>query len=73
MTLNGRDYLNFPGHIIEVQISNEKRSIFGFSYSDISKMRYILFSELNNDRIQIVLCTCYVHYVTCTYYVKNPL
>lgn len=49
MALNGRNYLNFPGHTTEVQINKEKRNIFEFSHSDVSKVRHTLFSELNKD------------------------
>lgn len=62
MPLNGRNYLNFPGHTAEVQISKEERNIIEFSHTDVSKMRCILFSAHNKERIYILfamflLCT----------------
>lgn len=71
MALNCRNYLNFPGHTIEVQISKEKRNIFEFSHADVSKMRCTLFSELNNNQIHFLLtmyllcALCNMFYILC--------
>ena len=50
------------------------RNVLEFSHLDVSKLRYRLFSEHNNEFISYLLRTYYMHYVICTvYYVLNPL
>lgn len=67
--LNGRNYLHFPDHITEVQISEEKRNILEFSHSDVSKLRHTLFSEHNNETIHTVLTRDFLHAQCNMYYI----
>jgi len=75
MALNCRNYLNFPGHTTEVQISKEKRNIFSFHTQMSLKWGVPPSQNLKRTKFtSYLLCTCYVHDVTCsTYSVINPL
>lgn len=69
--VNDRNYISFPDHTNEDQISE---NVLEFSHLDVSKLKYRLFSEHDNAFISYLLGTYYIHYVICTvYYVLNPL